>query len=123
VSSHDLSNPEQPISQEAVWFPGWNLTVSATPEFFFVVTPAPESTDRSRIYCLDITDPTGQFSLYATVTARGTVADKFKMNHYKGVLRVASESWNRDQIVNWLETFRPAGSAHGQSKAWSGLPR
>jgi hypothetical protein len=106
VSSHDLSNPEQPISREAVWFPGWNLTVSATSEFFFVVTPAPESTDRSRIYCLDITAPTGQFSLYATVTARGTVADKFKLNHYEGVLRVASESWNRDQIVNWLETFR-----------------
>jgi hypothetical protein len=107
VSAHDLTEPDVPVSGDALWFPGYGLAVQATPEFFFVAALDPTDASRSRVRCLDITDPAGRLVEYASLEVRGRVADKFKMNWHEGVLRVASEGagaagggWR-----TWLETF------------------
>ena len=53
--------------------------------------------DESTITHVDISDPAGDMQVNDSITIKGHVADKFKMDVFDGVLRVVSSGWSDDE--------------------------
>jgi len=70
-----------------------------------------KQTGQSQVAVIDISRPDGTMVKGGSITARGTVQNKFNMDAYNGVLRVVSgSSWSGTQ-ENHLETFSLADLA------------
>ena len=103
VMSIDVSNPDAIAVADQVMFEGSGNVIHVTPEFAFVATPDWQN-DETDIICLDIRDPGGAIESAGTVSVRGYVDDKFKMDAWNGALRVVSSAWQRERQV-YLSTF------------------
>ena len=81
VSGFDLANPEQPISQNTLWFPGYGNVVAATDTYLFVVTQDSANWWQSIVRVIDITSPDGTMASYGSIRTAGRVQDKYKLNY------------------------------------------
>ena len=109
VSAFDLAKPEQPVTRNTLWYPGYGNVVSATDTYLFVVTQDPTNWWQSIIRIVDITAPDGSMSPYASLRTAGRVNDKFKLNYADGIFTSISEDWHGNSgrtLVTRLETFR-----------------
>ena len=106
VSSYDLKDPEHPVARSTLWYSGYGNIVTATEDFLFVASQMPDNWQKSVVRCLDISDPTGVMSLFATVHPSGRVTDKFKMNFDRNIFTVISETQTpAGRLITTLENF------------------
>ena len=108
VSAFDLANPDAPVVRNTLWYSGYANVVAATDTYLFVVTQSPANWYQSILNLVDITDPAGTMAAYGSVTNRGRVLDKFKLNYAGGVLAAISEDSSGTgglRLVTRLETF------------------
>lgn len=105
VSAFDLSYPDAPVARNTLWYPGYGNVIAATDTCLFVVTQSPTAWWQSVIQLVDITDPGGAMAAYGTITNRGQILDKFKLNYRADVFAAISEDRQQSQPVTRLETF------------------
>jgi len=107
VSSFDLSNPDSPVTRQALWFAGYGNVVTATDTYLFVVTQDPTNWWQSVVRLIDITAPDGTMASYGSISTAGQVTDKFKLNYAGEVFTSISEDWHnsRTGLVTKLQTF------------------
>jgi hypothetical protein len=105
VSAFDLATPDQPVIRNTLWYPGYGNVVSATDTYLFVVTQAPGNYYQSVLNLVDITDPAATIFAHGSITNRGRVPDKFKLNYSDAVLAAISEDRSGSGLVTRLETF------------------
>lgn len=103
VSSFDLSDPAVPVAKDSFWYAGYGNVIYATDRFLFVAAYDTSNWRRSLVYCLDISAPDGTMRRLATITPRGQVPDKFKMQVNGTVFTVISQLW--DDSRRWLTTL------------------
>ncbi len=105
VSSFDLSNPTTPVVKDTLAFTGYNNTVAASEEFFFVATQSSDW-NSSRLQLVDISDPNGAMKKSGSVPIQGNIPDKFKIHQNGEVLTVISQTWNDTRRwTTLLQTF------------------
>jgi hypothetical protein len=85
---------------------GYVAAVQATPQHLLVSRyDWQNSSNRSLVSVIDISNPDGSMQEGAQVQARGMVQKKTSMDLYRGVLRIVSaDNWGPTR-TNWLETF------------------
>jgi hypothetical protein len=109
VSAFDLAEPSLPVVRPTLEVPGYAGAVTATERFFLVVTPNAVNSWQSDVAAVDITDPAGTLGGVQTVTASGTVKDKFKLRVAGTVLSLVAEEnrWTNGVrvLVTRLENF------------------
>ena len=99
VTSIDIANPAAIAQADQVDFPGVGQVIHVTPEAVFVATTDYVS-GNTRIAHVDISDPAGAMTIATeSISVRGYVADKFKMDAFEGVLRVVSSAWDGERNV------------------------
>lgn len=120
VTSLDVQTPEDIAIVDQVSFDdedpygyGWRRSVSVTPERMYVagIEWDGSSEGHSTIQVIDISDPSGQLSLGATVEAAGQIESRWQMDEHEGVLRVISQPgvwWNDGTPI--VQTFTVASS-------------
>lgn len=113
IASFDLARPAAPVARDSLWYPGYNVVVTATDRFLFAATYDYNQTSGSEtvVRCIDIAAPNGAMRPLASIPVAGSVADKFKMNEADDVLRVISTRWVNGSTINLLETFSLAHPA------------
>lgn len=107
VSSFDLSNPIQPVTQEPIRFAGNSNVIQATSEYLMVAVRPSYWLDPASVHLIDISDPQGVMTRQGTIRAAGYVADKFKMNIHGDILTLISETRSREnsERLTLLENF------------------
>ncbi len=111
VSSFDLANPLEPVVKDTLTFPGYNNTVAASEQFFFVATQSSDW-NSSRLQLVDISDPTGAMKKSGLIPISGNIPDKFKIHQNGDVLTVISQTWNDTRRwTTLLQTFSLANPA------------
>lgn len=113
VSSFDLSDPAQPVAKESLWYAGYGNVIHATDRFLFVAAYDTSNWRRSLIHYLDISAPDGTLRRLGTITPRGQVPDKFKMNVSGDVFTVVSQLW--DDTRRWMTTLETYSLAEPES--------
>jgi hypothetical protein len=124
ILSVDISDPANVHVVQVKDFPrnGWEHHIMVTSDVIYLASSGYESTAwpssyTTRIRYIDIRDPTGKIELRGEATVPGRVMDRWSMDEYQGVLRVASgQSWGNGDV--YLHTFsvadpmniRPLGS-------------
>lgn len=88
---------------------GWKKSLMATDERMYLAGPAWGATEQpegSVIQVVDISDPTGDMVLGASVEVGGQIESRWQMDEYEGFLRVISQpfTWRTD-LVPVIETF------------------
>jgi len=96
VTSINVADPAGIHQVDEVSFEGLGSVIQATNSAIFVAAPSWE-TNQTAITYVDINDPAGDINVAGSITVKGYVADKFKMDAYEGVLRVISNDWNWSQ--------------------------
>jgi hypothetical protein len=89
VTSVDVSDPASIAVADELSVEGYGTVIQATSSAIFVAAPDWAS-DTTTITYVDITDPLGAMAVAGSVTVKGLVADRFKMDAWNGVLRVVS---------------------------------
>lgn len=98
VTSIDLNDPQNIQIVDELSLAGYGTVIQATNTTLFVAAPDWYN-DTTAITCVDISDPAGDILPRGTVTVRGYVGDRFKMDVWNGVLRVVSNTSWRDRHV------------------------
>ncbi len=113
VTSVNVSNPVSPQRVADVSFDGLGSVIQATDSAIFVAAPDWE-TDQTTITYVDISDPAGAIRIAGHIAVEGTVADKYKMDAYQGVLRVVSNEWQWQGVgrLNHITTIDLADPDH-----------
>lgn len=72
----------------------------------------PGASDDTRLFTIDIADPSGEMEVGATVTVHGRIESRWQMDEHEGVLRVISQAggWGSGQEPV-LETFAVTSSS------------
>lgn len=128
VSSFDLSDPNNPITRDEKWFPGYDNVIHATQDFLFVSVRGADlgSWWKSEIHIFDISSPDGTMLTRGIIHPAGRVRDKFKMDLQGNRFTVISEARTSPPIATHLENYdlsdpanpTPSGSlqlANGES--------
>jgi len=114
VQGFDLADPETPIAYTPLSLPGEWPSLYGNSDTLLVAANSSDWT-RSNIHVIDISSANGQPALVKSLLAKGSVADKFKMNVADGVVSVVSNLWNWTQGWNqrttWVETFPATGTS------------
>ncbi len=95
IVSVDVSDPSHVQTVDTEEFPqgGWNQQIMVTPYTIYVATTQWLQTTEdytTDIQYVDISDPAGHMKVRGSVTVPGQVQDRWSMDEYNGVLRVAS---------------------------------
>ncbi len=108
VSSVYLGEPENIEVIDTLSFEGMGNIIQASHYALFVAS-SDWQRNTSRITYVDIDDPTGVIVTRGTVEVPGYIADRFKMDAWNGVLRVASNTWwpERDVYVTTVDLSDP----------------
>ncbi len=109
VTGFDLSDPDDPLARNTLWFAGYGNVVTSTDVLFLVVTRHPSNWWQSIVRSVDVTNPDGTIRAYESITVQGQIPDKFKLRYRDGILTTIAEDWHLDggrQLVTRLETFR-----------------
>lgn len=93
-------------------------SISVTTERIYVASNdwsrgwEPGSSDDTRLFTIDISDPSGEMTIGATVEVHGRIQSRWQMDEHEGVLRVISQAggWGSGQEPV-LETFTVASSS------------
>jgi len=96
VTSVNVSDPSNIEIVDEVRFDGTGQIIHATSNAIYVVGTIWDFFDgftESSIQYVDISDPAGAITVRDTVTVRGFIEDRFKLDEYEDVLRVVSLSW------------------------------
>jgi len=105
LTSIDLSNPSAPVKRGSQTLPGYPNTIHATDRYLLTVGWNSYYTG-SDLQLVDISSPTGEFTVLSTIHATGAVADKFKLNISGDTLTIISHTWNvSDRWTTTLENF------------------
>ncbi len=96
VTSVNVADPANIRQVDEVSFEGLGSVIQATNSAIYVAAPSWE-TNQTTITYVDISDSAGAIALAGSVTVKGYLADKFKMDAYEGVLRIVSNDWNWSQ--------------------------
>ncbi|MBI4560173.1 MAG: beta-propeller domain-containing protein [Candidatus Hydrogenedentes bacterium] len=98
VTSVNVADPSHIFEADQISFPGTGNVIQATSSAIFVAAADWYAGDSSVTY-VDISDPAGTMAVRGTVSVRGQIADRFKMDVYNGVLRVVSSAWEDTRLV------------------------
>ncbi len=103
----------QVVDRKAFPRNGWDHHITVTPDTIYLASSGVEADDwtnyRTRIRSIDISDPLGTIVLRGEATVPGMVQDRWSMDEYQGVLRVASSQgwWNGDVYLTTLGVTDP----------------
>ncbi len=106
IDIHDPANVDVVASKD---FPrqGWDHHIHVTQNAIYLASTGYDRDVReyrSTIHYIDITDPLGSIQLRGVANARGRIMDRWSMDEYKNVLRVAStQSWGNGDV--YLTTY------------------
>ncbi|NLN92125.1 MAG: hypothetical protein GX130_02295 [Candidatus Hydrogenedens sp.] len=89
--SLDIHDPENITLADEIQFEGFGNLIQATSEAIFCAS-GDWYHDSTTITCVDISDPQGRLLNHGTVTVKGHLADRFKMDAWEGHLRVVSNT-------------------------------
>lgn len=106
LTSIDLANPAAPIKRNTQTLAGYPNTIYATDRYLLTVAWNNYYIG-SDLQLVDISSPTGEFTVLSTIHATGAVADKFKLNINGDTLTIISHAWT-DDTTRWttmLENF------------------
>lgn len=114
--SLDVSTPSELTKIDELSFEeregtySWTRSVSATNERLYVAGPTWGESEPtgSTIQVVDISDPSGQMRLGASVEVEGQIQSRWQMDEYDGVLRVVSQpfTWWSNINAPRIETFQ-----------------
>lgn len=112
LSGIDLRDPGTPVVRSTLWYSGYGQVVTATPEYFFLVSLDPSDYWHSVVRIVDVQAPDGTLVRLGSIKPAGQVQDKFKLHvmtdaDRPDVLAVISED-NGDGVrprTSVLETF------------------
>lgn len=90
--SLNIAEPDDIRIVDEQSIPGYGNLIQATNYAIFSVTQD-YSSGNSVITYIDIDDPSGAIVIRGTAQAPGYMADRFKMDAWKGVLRVVTNTW------------------------------
>jgi Beta propeller domain/LVIVD repeat len=108
LTSVDLSDIDAPQTLGSLRFPGWPSALQAA-EGHLMVSTSRASGYGSHVHVVDVAAAP---VLVKTLTPRGQIQDKFKMNIVHGAVVTVSLDWqNWSNRQTWVETFPLAGSA------------
>lgn len=93
VTSVNIADPGNIHQVDEIAFQGLGNVIQATNSAIFVAAPD-GSSNKTLITYVDISDPNGVIAIAGNIEVDGSVADKYKMDAYQGVLRVVSNDWN-----------------------------
>lgn len=93
VTSVNVSDPGNIHEADRVQFSGAGQVIQATDTAVFVAS-YDWMQDQTAIRYVDISDAQGALVVRGQVSVSGSVADRFKMDSYQGILRVASNGRN-----------------------------
>lgn len=107
LTSVDLSNIDAPQRLGTLRFPGWPSALQAA-EGHLMIGTSRSSGYGSNVHVIDVAAAP---ALVKTLTPRGQIQDKFKMNIVNGAVVTVSLDWqNWSNRQTWVETFPLAGS-------------
>ncbi|MBI2423688.1 MAG: beta-propeller domain-containing protein [Candidatus Hydrogenedentes bacterium] len=108
ITSVNLADPGNAAVVDTLKFSGYGTVIHATSTGLYVAAPDWE-TNTTQITSIDISDAGGAMATGGSATVPGHVADRFKMDVFEGVLRVASNtSWpQRDVYVSTIGVTDP----------------
>ncbi|HOV61044.1 MAG TPA: beta-propeller domain-containing protein [Candidatus Hydrogenedentes bacterium] len=92
VTSVNLADPSAMRPVETLSLEGYGSIVQTGENFLFVASPDWWS-QQTAITLVDFGNAEGHIQTRGTATVEGIVADRFKMNAWNGVLRVATNYW------------------------------
>ena len=117
VVSVSIADPTDVHLVDRKEFPrnGWDHHLAVTPESIYLASSGYEAGDwtqlRTHLQVIDITDPEGTIVVRGSTALNGMVQDRWAMDEYQGVLRVASsQSWGNGDVV--LSTFDVSDPDH-----------
>ncbi|HIJ73688.1 MAG TPA: hypothetical protein HPP83_06250, partial [Candidatus Hydrogenedentes bacterium] len=98
VSSINVADPTNVYLADDISFLGYGNVIQATPDAIFVAAPMWNDwwSTTTVITYVDISNPIGMMAARDSVTIKGAVADRFKMDAHNGVLRVVSSGRQDD---------------------------
>jgi len=95
VTSVNLADPSAMRPVETLSLEGYGSIIQTGENYLFVASPD-WATQQTAITLVDISNPDGHIQPRGTATVEGIVADRFKMNAWNGVLRVATNYWSQN---------------------------
>lgn len=104
ILSVDVSDPASTKVVDGQSYPmgnsGWEQHIAVSQRAVYVATPEWHQTgSRTRIRYVDISDPAGKIATRGEALVPGRVQDRWAMDEFEGVLRVASgESWGNGDV-------------------------
>lgn len=111
VLSFDLSDFAKPVARSKEWVSSGlyqNINaIMATDRFLFVAAPASGQNSwngNSDIHVFDISAPDGTMQVLSTISAKGKVKDKFKMNLSGNTFSAVTETWG-SPMTTQVETY------------------
>jgi hypothetical protein len=108
LTSIDLSDMNAPQKLGVLRFPGWPSALQAA-EGHLMVSTSRSSGYGSNVHVIDVAAAP---VLVKTLTPRGQIQDKFKMNIVHGAVVTVSLDWqNWSNRQTWVETFPLAGNS------------
>ncbi len=119
VTSFDIRDPSKFTLVDELRFEdpsggySWGpRSVSVTDQRMYVAGPHWDDRDGT-IQVVDIADPTGDLKLGAEITIHGSIASRWQMDEYEGILRVVSQprSWMFNDSPH-VQTYRVEDSNH-----------
>ncbi len=108
VTSISVADPGDVFVADEVSFEGIGNVIHATSSAIFV-SASDWNSGGTTITYVDIDDPAGDIVVRGNVQVEGSVADKFKMDAYNGILRVVSSGWNsfRQVFISTVDLADP----------------
>jgi hypothetical protein len=108
----DLANPDSPQVLRSISFSGNSYGFQAAAGRLLIATGGHfwEQSGHS-LHVVSTSGPDGAPELEKTLTTKGAIHDKFKMDIVNGAVAAVSHLWNRElqQTETWVETFALAG--------------
>jgi len=104
VKSFDVSDGVLAARSE-INLGGYVTDIAATPQALLVARYDWEMSGGSRVSLIDISNPYGNMTEGAQITAAGHISSQFNMDLYSGILRIASGGGWSGTDTNHLETF------------------
>jgi len=103
VTSINVADPENVVQVDALEFEGSGYVVHVNNQRAFVASSDWQENETD-ISVIDITDPAGVMVDSGSVSVRGYVGDRFKLDEWNGALRVVSSAWEELNQV-YVSTF------------------
>ncbi len=114
ITSVDIRQEENPEITDQINFPGYGTVIQASTSAIYVCAPNWNngSTQVTDITYVDITNASGKIEAYYLGTVPGSVADRFKLDEWNGVLRIVSNTWWPERHT-YLTNFDIANPSQG----------